>query len=53
MKLKGERERESQVYVFHLLVKVGFLPFYEHGFLKLNVILSSYREQDLYKPSAL
>ena len=21
---------ESQVYVFHLLVKVGFLPFYEH-----------------------
>ena len=51
MKLKGEREREreSQVYVFHLLVKVGFLPFYEHGFVKLNLILNSRRVQDLYK----
>ena len=34
--------------MFHLLVEVGFFPFYEHGFLKLNVILSSCREQDLY-----
>ena len=27
---------ESQVYVFHLLVEVGFLPLYEHGLLKLT-----------------
>ena len=39
--------------MFHLLVEVGFFPFYEHGFLKLNLILSIRREQDLYKPSAL
>ena len=30
---------ESQVYVFHLLVEVGFLPFYEHGLLKLYLVL--------------
>ena len=43
--LKGE----SQVYVFHLPAEVGFLPFYLHGFLKVNSILtcSSCRVKDL------
>ena len=27
---------KSQVYVFHLLVKVGFLPFYEHDSLSFT-----------------
>ena len=31
---------ESQVYVFYLLVEVGFLPFYEHRFLKLQYLKS-------------
>ena len=31
---------ESQVYVFHPLVEVGFLPLYEHGLLKLYLVLS-------------
>ena len=31
---------ESQVYVFHLLVGVGFLPCYEHRFLKLQYLQS-------------
>ena len=38
---------ESQVYVFHLLVKVGFLPFCEHRLFELHLVLSSYRIQDL------
>ena len=33
-------QEESQVYVFHLLVEVGFLPLYEHGLLKLYLVLS-------------
>ena len=33
---------ESQVYVFHLLVEGGFLPFYKHRFLKLYLSLTSY-----------
>ena len=38
-------QEESQVYVFHLLVEVGFLPFYEHAFLKLNLILITRHNQ--------
>ena len=38
---------ESQVNVFHLLVEIGLLPFYEHGFLKLHLVLSGCRVQDL------
>ena len=38
---------ESEVYMFHLLVEVVFLPFYKDRFLKLNLILSSCRVQDL------
>ena len=38
---------ESQVYVFHLLVEVGFLPFYEHRFFELHLAFSSCRVQDL------
>ena len=38
---------ESQVYVFHLLVEVGFLPFYEHRFFELHLVFSSCRIQDL------
>ena len=38
---------ESQVYVFHLLVKVGFLPFYEHRLFELYLVFSSCRIQDL------
>ena len=30
---------ESQVYVFHLLVEVGFPPFYERRFLELHLAL--------------
>ena len=33
---------ESQFYVFHLLVEVGFLPFYERSFLKLYLVIGSY-----------
>ena len=33
---------ESQVYVFHLLVEGGFLPFYKNRFLKLYLSLTSY-----------
>ena len=33
---------ESQVYVFHLLVEVGFLPLYEHGLLKLYLVLGTW-----------
>ena len=42
-------QEESQVYVFHLLVEVGFLPFYEHRLFELHLvpILSSCRVQDL------
>ena len=36
-------QEESQVYVFHLLVEVGFLPFYEHRFFELHLVLSSCR----------
>lgn len=39
MKLKGERERECQVYVFPLLVEVGFLPFMNMVFLSLTSYL--------------
>ena len=35
---------ESQVYVFHQLVEVAFLPFYEHRLFKLNLVLSSCTE---------
>ena len=38
---------ESQVYVFHLLVKVRFLPFYEHRLFELYLVFSSCRIQDL------
>ena len=38
---------ESQVNVFHLLVEIGLLPFYKHGFLKLHLVLSGCRVQDL------
>ena len=41
--LKGE----SQVNVFPLLVEIGLLPFYKHGFLKLHLVLSGCRVQDL------
>ena len=34
---------ESQVHVFHLLFEVGFFPLYDHGFLKLYLVLSSCR----------
>ena len=37
---------ENQVYVFHLLVEVGFLPFYEHRFFELHLVLSSCRVKD-------
>ena len=40
-------QEESQVYVFHLLVKVGFLPFYEHRLFELYLVFSSCRIQDL------
>ena len=33
-------QEESQVYVFHLLVEVGFLPFYEHRFFELHLAFS-------------
>ena len=32
---------ESRVNVFHLLVEIGLLPFYEHGFFKLTWYLVS------------
>ena len=35
------------VNVFHLPVEVGLLPFYKHGFLKLHLVLSGCRVQDL------
>ena len=38
---------ESQVYVFHLLVEVGFLPFYEQRLFELQLVFSSCRVQDL------
>ena len=38
---------ESQDCVFHLLVEVGFLPFYEHRFFELHLVFSSCRVQDL------
>ena len=28
---------ESQVNVFHLLVEIGLVPFYKHGFLGFHV----------------
>ena len=31
---------ESQVNVFHLLVEIGLLPFYKHGFLKLRLVVT-------------
>ena len=31
----------EQVYVFHLLVEVGFFPFYEHRFFELFLVLST------------
>ena len=34
------RNEQQKVY---MLVKIGFLPFYEHGFLKPNLILSRFR----------
>ena len=40
------RRRESG-YVFQLLVEVGFLSFYQLGFLKLYLVFSSCRVQDL------
>ena len=40
-------QEESQVYVFHLLVEVGFLPSYEHRFFELHLVLSSCRVQNL------
>ena len=30
---------ESQVYVFDLLVKVGFRPFYEHRLFELHLVM--------------
>ena len=33
--------------MFHLLIKVGILPFYIHRFFKFNLKLSSRRVQDL------
>ena len=33
---------ESQVYVFHLLVEVGFPPFYESRFFELHLVLSNF-----------
>ena len=38
---------ESQVYVFHLLVEVGFLPFYEQRLFELQLVFSSCRVRDL------
>ena len=38
---------ESQVNVSHLLVELGLVPFYKHGFLKLHLVLSGCRVQDL------
>ena len=38
---------ESQVYVFHLLVEVGFLPFYEQRLFAFQLVFSSCRVQDL------
>ena len=38
---------ESQVYVFHLLVEAGFLPFCKHIFFELHLVFSSCRVQDL------
>jgi len=39
---------KCQVYVFHLLIKVGFLPFYmQRRFFKFNVKVSGRRVQDL------
>ena len=38
---------ESQFNVFHLLVEIGLLMFYKHGFLKLHLVLSGCRVQDL------
>ena len=35
------------VNVFHLPVEIGLLPFYKHGFLKLHLVLSGCRVQDL------
>ena len=43
----SDLQEESQVYVFHLLVEVGFLPFYEHRFFELHLVFSSCRVQDL------
>ena len=43
----SDLQGESQVYVFHQLVEVAFLPFYEHRLFKLNLVLSSCRVRDL------
>ena len=37
----SDAQGESQVYVFHLLVEVGFFPFYEHRFFELFLVLST------------
>ena len=41
---------ESQVYVFHLLVEVGFLPFYEQRLFELQLVFSSCRVQGKRSP---
>ena len=42
----GSLQGESQVNVFHLLVEIGLLPFYKHGYLKLHLVLSGCRVQE-------
>ena len=49
----SDLQGESQVYVFHLLVEVGFLPFYEHiDFLSFTWYLVA-AESSIWKQSNL
>ena len=44
---------ESQVYVFHLLVKVRFLPFYEHRLFELFTWYLVAAESRIWKQSSV
>ena len=54
-------QKENQVYVFHLLVEVGFLLVYEHRFFELHLVFGGCRariwkqsgEQDVRQDSEL
>ena len=48
---RGEAYKESDRFMFHLLIKVGILPFYMHRFFKFNLKPSSRRVLRILKQS--